>query len=121
MITPQFWSTPEITLSPIEIAEKSATLRKRLRQITSRFSQVRFATSLAAEDMVITDGIAKSGAAITLFTLETGRLHPETVEMIKITEDHYGISIAKIYPQDNDVQVFMMVKKPKKHVVGRAK
>lgn len=107
MITPQFWSTPEITLSPIEIAEKSATLRKRLHQITSRFSQVRFATSLAAEDMVITDGIAKSGAAITLFTLETGRLHPETVEMIKITEDHYGISIAKIYPQDSDVQAFI--------------
>lgn len=107
MITPEFWSIPPSTLTPAELAEKSAVLKQRLVDISSRFSDVRFATSLAAEDMVITDAIAKAGAKIKLFTLATGRLHQETVDMVKTTEGHYGISIKKVYPQDSDVQAFI--------------
>ena len=107
MITPEFWSIPPSTLTPAELAEKSAVLKQRLTDISSRFSDIRFATSLAAEDMVITDAIAKAGAKIKLFTLATGRLHQETVDMVKTTEDHYGISIEKVYPQDSDVQAFV--------------
>ena len=104
---PTFWSIPTSALTPAELAEKSAVLKQRLTDISSRFSDVRFATSLAAEDMVITDAIAKAGAKIKLFTLATGRLHQETVDMIKTTEGHYGISIEKVYPQDSDVQAFI--------------
>jgi phosphoadenosine phosphosulfate reductase len=107
MIAPEFWSIPPSTLSATELAEKSATLKQRLIDISERFSDIRFATSLAAEDMVITDAIAKAGAEIKLFTLATGRLHQETVDMVKTTEDHYGVSIEKVYPQDSDVQVFI--------------
>ena len=107
MITPEFWSIPPSTLSATELAEKSAVLKQRLADISSRFADVRFATSLAAEDMVITDAISKADAMINLFTLATGRLHQETVGMVKTTEDHYGISIEKVYPQDSDVQAFI--------------
>ncbi|QWD68784.1 phosphoadenylyl-sulfate reductase [Polynucleobacter sp. VK25] len=107
MIAPEFWSIPPSTLSATELAEKSATLKQRLIDISERFSDIRFATSLAAEDMVITDAITKAGAEIKLFTLATGRLHQETVDMVKTTEDHYGVSIEKVYPQDSDVQVFI--------------
>ena len=107
MITPEFWSIPPSTLTPAELAEKSTVLKQRLANISSRFSDIRFATSLAAEDMVITDSIAKAGAKIKLFTLATGRLHQETVDMVKTTENHYGISIEKVYPQDSDVQAFI--------------
>ena len=107
MITPEFWSIPPSTLAPAELAEKSTVLKQRLANISSRFSDIRFATSLAAEDMVITDSIAKAGAKIKLFTLATGRLHQETVDMVKTTENHYGISIEKVYPQDSDVQAFI--------------
>lgn len=41
---------------------------------------MRFATSLAAEDMVVTDAITKADVKIKLFTLATGRLHQDTVE-----------------------------------------
>jgi len=107
MIQPKFWSIPLSTLTPAKLAEKSAVLMQRLVDISSRFSDVRFATSLAAEDMVITDAITKAKAKIKLFTLATGRLHQETVDMVRSTEDHYGIAIEKVYPQDSDVKAFV--------------
>lgn len=107
MIAPEFWSIPTDISSESESRDKAVTLKKRLLDIASRFTNVRFATSLAAEDMVITDAIARSKAKIQLFTLATGRLHQETVDMTKTTEDHYGISIAKVYPEDSDVQDFV--------------
>ena len=107
MIQPEFWSIPPSTLTPAELAAKSAVLKQRLVDISSRFFDVRFATSLAAEDMVVTDAIAKAKAKMKLFTLATGRLHQETVDMVKITEDRYGIDIEKVYPQDSVVQSFV--------------
>lgn len=107
MNTPDFWSIPASTITPAQLTEKSATLQNRLSEITKRFADVRFATSLAAEDMVITDAISKLKAKIALFTLATGRLHQETVDMTKTTENHYGIAIEKIYPEESDVQAFI--------------
>ncbi len=107
MITPEFWTIPPNSLTPEELAQKSAVLKQRLADISDRFVDIRFATSLAAEDMVITDAISKAGANIKLFTLATGRLHQETVDMVKITEDRYGILIEKVYPQEDDVQAFI--------------
>ena len=107
MIAPEFWSIPTSTLTPAELANKSAVLKQRLSDISQRFSDVRFATSLAAEDMVILDAISKANAKIKLFTLATGRLHQETVDMVKTTEDHYGLAIEKVYPQESDIQAFI--------------
>ena len=107
MIAPKFWSIPQSSLSSAEFSKKSNLLIKRLSDISDRFSDVRFATSLAAEDMVVTDAIQKAKANIKLFTLATGRLHQETVDMVKTAEDHYGVSIEKVYPQENDVQAFI--------------
>ena len=107
MITPEYWTIPPSCLSAAELSEKSDVLKQRVSDISSRFSDVRFATSLAAEDMVVTDAISKAKAKIRLFTLATGRLHQETVDMVKVTENHYGIAIEKIYPQESDVQAFI--------------
>lgn len=103
----KLWSIPENQPTPAELAEKSTVLKQRLSDISKRFSDVRFATSLAAEDMVITDALTKANANIQFFTLATGRLHQETVDMVQTTEDHYGIKIEKIYPKENDVQAFI--------------
>lgn len=104
---PSFWAIPPSTLTHSELAQKINALQERLLEISHRFADVRFATSLAAEDMVLTDAISKSGAKIKFFTLATGRLHQETLDMVKTTEHKYQIDIEKIYPQDSDVQVFV--------------
>ncbi|WP_085339632.1 phosphoadenylyl-sulfate reductase [Aquidulcibacter paucihalophilus] len=57
------------------------------------------ASSLSAEDMVLTDVIARLGLNIDIFTLQTGRLHPDTVAMIARTEARYGLTIHQFEPE----------------------
>jgi len=82
-------------------------LRDRLFHITQNNQNVRFATSLAVEDMVITDAIATNQLGIEIFTLNTGRLHSATLEMIKQCESHYQIRIEAALPHDNHVYDFI--------------
>ena len=66
-----------------------------------------FTTSLGAEDMVITDLIARHRLPIALATLETGKLHPETLDLLHRTEAHYGLAIERWRPQAEAVVQFV--------------
>ena len=48
------------------------------------------ATSLGAEDMVITDLISRERLPISLGTLDTGLLHAETLGLLPRIEARYG-------------------------------
>lgn len=65
------------------------------------------ATSLGAEDMVITDLIARHGLPITVATLETGQLHEQTVALIARTERRYGIAVEVFKPVEESVIRFV--------------
>jgi phosphoadenosine phosphosulfate reductase len=52
-----------------------------------------FTTSLGAEDMVITDLIARLQLPIVLATLETGRLHAQTLALIPRIQAKYGLEV----------------------------
>jgi phosphoadenosine phosphosulfate reductase len=56
------------------------------------------ATSLGAEDMVVTDLIVRHGIAIEVATLETGQLHPETLALIARLEQRYVIAVDAYHP-----------------------
>ncbi|MAY60851.1 MAG: phosphoadenylyl-sulfate reductase [Rhizobiales bacterium] len=66
-----------------------------------------FTTSLGLEDQVLTAAIARSGAAIAVKTLETGRLFRETVELIGVTRSRYGIELEEVHPAKADVDAFV--------------
>ncbi|MCZ8175002.1 MAG: phosphoadenylyl-sulfate reductase [Burkholderiaceae bacterium] len=61
-------------------------------------SRIVQATSLGAEDMVITDLIARHRLPIALATLDTGRLHAETLALADAAERRYGIAIERFAP-----------------------
>ena len=46
------------------------------------FEKVALSSSLAAEDQVLTDLMLKENKNATIFTLDTGRLHPETYDVM---------------------------------------
>ena len=85
------------------IADSTATLSR----IASDFSPAVFASSLAAEDMVLTDLILKNGFDIGIFSLETGRLHAETLAMLDKVRQHYGYDIALYKPQPEAVDAYV--------------
>lgn len=104
---PQLWSIPKNEITSEVIEAKAQVLFDRLSAISTEHQDVRFATSLAAEDMVVTDAIVKSGAKISLFTLATGRLHQETIDMTSQVQKHYGVSVASVAPEASDVEAFI--------------
>lgn len=72
--------------------------------ITKYEGKVALATSLGAEDQVLTDMIVKIDKSTKIFTLDTGRVFPETYEVIDKTSKHYGITIEVFFPNYSDVE-----------------
>jgi len=65
------------------------------------------ATSLGAEDMVITDLIARHELPIALATLDTGKLHAETLALIPRIESRYGYAVEVFRPAETAVVHFV--------------
>lgn len=78
-----------------------------LSRIADEFSPAVFASSLGAEDMVLTDLIVKSGLPIGIFTLDTGRLHAETLAMIERIRQAYGYQITVFRPDPAAVEAYV--------------
>jgi phosphoadenosine phosphosulfate reductase len=65
------------------------------------------ATSLGAEDMVLTDLIARLGLPIAIGTLQTGKLHAETLALIPAIEARYGLTVEIYSPREEAVVHFV--------------
>ncbi len=78
-----------------------------LERIAADFTPAVFASSLAAEDMVLTDLILRAKLPIAFFTLETGRLHKETVGMIDKVREVYGYDIEAYRPETAAVDAYV--------------
>lgn len=65
------------------------------------------ATSLGAEDMVVTDLIARFRLPIAIGTLQTGALHPETLALIPRITAHYGVAVEVYEPKAEAVLHFV--------------
>ena len=63
-----------------------------------------FASSLGAEDQVITDIISRLELDIPIFTLDTGRLYNESYDLITETEKKYRLKIAIQFPDRKAVE-----------------
>lgn len=78
-----------------------------LAHIVGDFSPAVFASSLAAEDMVLTDMILHAKLPIAIFTLETGRLHAETLGMLDRIKETYGYDVTPYRPEPQAVQAYV--------------
>ncbi|PWT88354.1 MAG: phosphoadenylyl-sulfate reductase [Proteobacteria bacterium] len=74
-------------------------LEASLKEIAARYAPVSLASSMQAEDMVITDAIARLRLPIGVFVLDTGRLHDDTLALIPVIRDRYGLEVAVYQPR----------------------
>lgn len=57
-----------------------------------------------AEDVVLVDMACKIGGSFKVFSLDTGRLHPETYQFIERVREHYDIEVSAYFPRPEAVE-----------------
>ena len=83
------------------LAERIAEMRRSVE------GRIAFSTSLGLDDQAILDAIAESGADIDIFTLDTGRLFPEVLETVELSEIRYGLRIRLVTPDAAEVEALV--------------
>jgi phosphoadenosine phosphosulfate reductase len=85
----------------------------RLQEAASQHAgRIVLTTSLGAEDMVLADLIAQHQLPIALATLETGRLHAETLALLPLIESRYGIVVERWQPEPDAAAAFVQAHGP---------
>lgn len=89
------WNEEFRSQSPVDI----------LQFFLARFkNKIAFSTSLGIEDQVLTKMIAETDPNAKIFTLDTGRLFPETYDLISTTSNKYKIKINVFFPDSGEVE-----------------
>lgn len=99
------------------IADEIAHWREQLRRSSPRqilewahrrfAPRVVFATALGLEDQVITHFLAQEALPIRIVTLDTGRLFPETLQLVQRTEERYRLRIETFFPRTEEVEAMV--------------
>ena len=66
--------------------------------------RIALSSSLSIEDQTLTDIIVRQDKTARIFTLDTGRLFPETYQLIDKTNLTYGIQLEVFFPDYREVQ-----------------
>ncbi|MCD4698193.1 MAG: phosphoadenylyl-sulfate reductase [Bacteroidales bacterium] len=72
--------------------------------LTTFKREIAFASSLGAEDQVLTHLIVSIDPSTKIFTLDTGRLFPETYDLIERTNSRYKIKMDVYFPSTEKVE-----------------
>ena len=68
---------------------------------------IALSSSLSIEDQTLADMMLKINPQARIFTLDTGRLFPETYQLIDKTDLHYHIKMEVFCPQTENLQQFV--------------
>jgi phosphoadenosine phosphosulfate reductase len=111
MLKPAFKNpatSPELTDALVaSVQAKRAQLLDLLKSAAAEFPAITFANSYGAEDMVLTDIIAKENLAIEIFSLDTGRLSAETYTLMGDVENTYVIKPMVFFPKHEAVESYV--------------
>ena len=85
-----------------------ARLEDRVLEIAgSVLGKIAFSTSLGLEDQAVLHAIACAGVRADVFTLDTGRHFPETLDTLAQTEQRYGIRIRVLAPDADELEALV--------------
>ena len=99
---------PELTDALVaSVHAKRAQVLALLQAAAAEFPAITFANSYGAEDMMLTDLIAKEKLAIEIFSLDTGRLPAETYTLMGEVEQTYVIKPLVFFPKHEAVETYV--------------
>jgi phosphoadenosine phosphosulfate reductase len=92
-------------MAEVQSLLESWTARDVLHWALQRFHpRLAFASSFGAEDVVIIDLLARQRQDARIVTLDTGRLHEETYEVMERIRRRYGVTIEVVFPERDAVE-----------------
>ena len=90
---------------------KDANPQEIIKNVVDRFNQkIALSSSMGAEDQVLTDMLLKIEPNARIFTLDTGRLFPETYDLIDRTSRKYKKKIEVLFPDYKKVEAMVNTK-----------
>ena len=97
---------------PFDVAELAASYVNKSPQDILKLAFEHFGDELwisfsGAEDVVLVDMAWKLNKNVKVFSLDTGRLHPQTYRFIEQVSEHYGIAIEVLSPEAAEVQALV--------------
>ena len=97
---------------PFDVAELAASYANKSPQDILKLAFEHFGDELwlsfsGAEDVVLVDMAWKLNKNVKVFSLDTGRLHPQTYRFIEQVREHYGIAIDVLSPEAAEVQALV--------------
>lgn len=96
-------------IKQLQVDLKAKNPRKILKTALASFDNIAIAFS-GSEDVVVIDLAINIRKDISVFCLDTGRLHPETYRFIEKVRSHYGITIEMLSPDYRDLDYFVKTK-----------
>ena len=90
---------------PVGFAHKLATSLDLLRQLQQDYppEQIIQACSLGVEDMVLLHLRAVVAAQWSVFVLDTGKLHTQTLDLLRLAQQHFGLQFEVFRPDPAQV------------------
>ena len=82
----------------LDLKQKADAARTELAAALRRFGRLIYSNSLGAEAMVLTDVIWSHLPEIQIFSIDTGRLHEETYELLEKLQRRYQRRVRLVYP-----------------------
>ena len=98
-----------IPIDTLQQQLKAKNPRRILKAALENFDNIAIAFS-GAEDVVLIDLAVAIRKDIQIFSLDTGRLHPETYRFIEKVREHYQIEIELLSPDHNALNAFVKSK-----------
>ena len=90
---------------------KTATAQELLSGFLSEFKgKIALSSSLGIEDQLLTHLVCNIDPSAKIFTLDTGRLFPETYDLIHRTNNKYGIRMQVYFPEAAQVEEMVNTK-----------
>lgn len=104
----RLWRIPQsIASDHAKLAPQLAQTQQQLKQIAQRFDRITLANSLAVEDLVLVDLMAKLQLNIDVFVLNTGKLHEQSVAYLTQIRDRYSsLRFSVFEPLEHELDAF---------------
>ncbi|MCC0177783.1 phosphoadenylyl-sulfate reductase [Waterburya agarophytonicola K14] len=99
----------ELNFDQLQLEYETKSPRQILEFALAKFDNIAISFS-GAEDVVLIDMASKITKNLQVFSIDTGRLHPETYQLFERVREHYDLELEILFPDSQQVEALVKEK-----------